>query len=65
MTALKYALMILGLGLFGSTGALVAYDIFVSEQLRRLVLRSRRNAKSTTVPITARGALRAARGRAA
>ncbi|MGB2642026.1 MAG: hypothetical protein WBG02_19355 [Candidatus Acidiferrum sp.] len=65
MTALKYVLMILGLGLFGSTGALVAYDIFVSEQLRRLVPRSRRNAKSMPTPITAHGTLGAARGRAA
>jgi len=38
MLALKYFLMILGLGLFGSTGALMAYDIYVSEQLRHLVV---------------------------
>jgi len=37
MLALKYLLMILGAGLFGSAGALVAYDIFLSEQLRRLL----------------------------
>ncbi|MGC1414408.1 MAG: SPFH domain-containing protein [Candidatus Acidiferrum sp.] len=41
MLALKYLLMILGLGLFGSSGALVAYDIFISEQLRRLLARNR------------------------
>ena len=40
MLALKYLLMILGLGLFGSSGALVAYDIYISEQLRRLLARS-------------------------
>ena len=40
MLALKYLLMILGAGLFGSAGALVAYDIFLSAQLRRLLLRN-------------------------
>jgi regulator of protease activity HflC (stomatin/prohibitin superfamily) len=40
MLALKYLLMILGAGLFGSAGALVAYDIFLSEQLRRLLRRN-------------------------
>jgi hypothetical protein len=39
MLALKYLLMILGAGLFGSASALVAYDIFLSEQLRRLLSR--------------------------
>lgn len=37
MLALKYLLMILGVGLFGSAGSLVVYDIFISEQLRRLL----------------------------
>ena len=41
MLALKYLLMILGAGLFGSAGALVAYDIFLSEQLRRLLSRGK------------------------
>lgn len=36
---LKYLLMILGLGLFGSASALAAYDIFVATQLRRLLPR--------------------------
>ena len=40
MLALKYLLMILGAGLFGSAGALVAYDIFLSAQLRKLLRRS-------------------------
>ena len=41
MLALKYLLMILGAGLFGSAGALVVYDIYISEHLRRLLARSR------------------------
>ena len=40
MIALKYLLIILGIGLFGSAGALVAYDVYVSSQLRRLLRRS-------------------------
>jgi hypothetical protein len=40
MLALRYLLMILGAGLFGSAGALVAYDIFLSAQLRRLLRRN-------------------------
>jgi regulator of protease activity HflC (stomatin/prohibitin superfamily) len=40
MLALKYLLMILGAGLFGSAGALVAYDIFLSAQLRKLLRRN-------------------------
>jgi regulator of protease activity HflC (stomatin/prohibitin superfamily) len=39
MLVLKYLLVILGIGLFGSSGALVAYDIFLSSQLRRLLRR--------------------------
>lgn len=65
MTALKYLLMILGLGLFGSTGALVAYDIFLSEQLRRLVPRNRRSSFGATNQITAHVALAPAPDRAA
>ena len=40
MLALKYLLMFLGAALFGSAGALVAYDIFLSAQLRRLLRRN-------------------------
>ena len=36
---LKYLLMILGFGLFGSASALAAYDIFLATQLRRLLHR--------------------------
>lgn len=39
MLALRYLLMILGIVLFGSASALVAYDIFLSIQLRRLLQR--------------------------
>ena len=37
MVVLRYVLMVLGLGLFGSAGALAAYDIFLAAQLRRLL----------------------------
>src|SRR5258708_26396489 len=40
MLALKYLLLILGAGLFGSAGGLVAYDVFLSAQLRRLLRRN-------------------------
>ena len=53
MLALKYLLMILGLGLFGSSGALVAYDIFISEQLRRLLARNRTAEPGAETGITA------------
>jgi len=39
MLVLRWFLMILGLSLFGSAGALVAYDIYLSSQLRRLLHR--------------------------
>ena len=41
MLALKYLLMILGVALFGSAGSLVVYDVFISEQLRKLLGRNR------------------------
>ncbi len=37
MLVLKYLLMILGAGLFGSAAAVVIYDIYLSTQLRRLL----------------------------
>jgi len=40
MIVLKYLLLILGIGLFGSAGALVVYDVVVAAQLRRLLRRS-------------------------
>jgi hypothetical protein len=39
MQPLKYLLMLLGVGLFGSAAALVAYDILLAEQLRQLLQR--------------------------
>src|SRR5580704_14666427 len=54
MLALKYLLMILGVGLFGSAGALVAYDIFISEQLRRLLARSKTSEAGAETGLTAR-----------
>jgi hypothetical protein len=37
MLALKYLLLILGLGLFSSSGILVAYDIYLATRLRWLL----------------------------
>src|SRR6201984_1149430 len=37
MLALKYLLMILGVGLFGSSGILVAYEIYIAARLRWLL----------------------------
>ncbi len=44
MNVLKLLLVILGIGLFGSAGALVVYDVAVAAQLRRLL---RRRGEST------------------
>ena len=41
MFALKYLLMILGVGVFGSAAALVIYDIYLSAQLLRLLRREK------------------------
>jgi len=40
MLALKFFLMILGLGLFGSAGIIVAYDVYVAARLRWLLEQS-------------------------
>jgi hypothetical protein len=37
MLALKYLLLILGVGLFSSSGILVAYDIYIATRLRWLL----------------------------
>ena len=42
MVALKYLILITGFALFGSAAALVGYDIYLSEQLRRLLRRHAR-----------------------
>lgn len=54
MLALKYMLMLLGLGLFGSSGALVAYDIYLSAQLRRLLRRNTTDESGVEVGAQAR-----------
>jgi regulator of protease activity HflC (stomatin/prohibitin superfamily) len=41
MLVLKYLLMILGVGVFGSAAALVVYDIYLSAQLLRLLRREK------------------------
>ncbi len=41
MSALRWLLMVLGAVVFGSAGALVAYDIYLSEELRRLLSRNK------------------------
>src|ERR1700744_1293344 len=53
MLVLKYLLTLAGIGLFGSAAALVAYDIYISSQLRRLL---RREAASDTSPAGGAGA---------
>jgi regulator of protease activity HflC (stomatin/prohibitin superfamily) len=50
MLALKYLLVILGIGLFGSSGALVVYDIYLSSQLRRLLGRRGSDATGELLP---------------
>ena len=37
MLGLKWLLMLVGVALYGSAGALVAYDVYLAEQLRRLL----------------------------
>jgi len=41
MSALKWLLMAVGAAVFGSAGAVVAYDVYLSEQLRRLLSRNK------------------------
>jgi regulator of protease activity HflC (stomatin/prohibitin superfamily) len=48
MIALKWLLVIVGIGLFGSAGALVVYDIYISSLLRRLLRRSSEEAVGGT-----------------
>lgn len=65
MMALKYLLMVLSAGLFGSAGALVAYDIFLSEQLRRLLSWNKVGENGAEVAALARRPLRPVRWRLA
>src|SRR5579863_6800678 len=53
MLVLKYLLILAGVGLFGSAAALIAYDIYISSQLRRLL---RRNATAGDGSATDAGA---------
>lgn len=53
MSALKWLLMLIGAAVFGSAGALVAYDIYLSEQLRRLL--SRNNTDESGADLKAHG----------
>jgi len=65
MLALKWLLMLVGAGLFGSAGALVAYDIFLSEQLRRLLSRGKKDDSGAEVGAPARRPFRPVRWRLA
>ncbi|OLE47244.1 MAG: hypothetical protein AUG46_07115 [Acidobacteria bacterium 13_1_20CM_3_58_11] len=65
MLALKWLLMLVGAGLFGSAGALVAYDIFLSEQLRRLLSPGKRDDSGAEVGAPARRPFRPVRWRLA
>jgi regulator of protease activity HflC (stomatin/prohibitin superfamily) len=48
MIALKWLLVIAGIGLFGSAAALVVYDVYVSAQLRKLLRRQRQEGAGAT-----------------
>ena len=52
MLVLKYLMMILGAGLFGSAAALVIYDIYLASQLRRLLGRTKRSEGATETSTT-------------
>ncbi|HEV3374109.1 MAG TPA: SPFH domain-containing protein [Candidatus Acidoferrum sp.] len=54
MLFLKWLLTILGVSLFGSAGALVVYDIYLSAQLRRLLGRALTDESGAEVPQTPR-----------
>ncbi len=65
MLALKYLLMVLGVGLFGSASALVAYDIFLAAQLRWLLRRDTTDESGAEVGAPARHPFRPVRWRLA
>jgi regulator of protease activity HflC (stomatin/prohibitin superfamily) len=50
MLVLKYLLVIIGVGFFGSSGALLVYDIYLSSQLRRLLGRRRNKTTGELLP---------------
>jgi hypothetical protein len=41
MLALKYVVLIFGVAMFGSSAALVGYDIYLSAQLQKVLQRAR------------------------
>ena len=53
MVVLKWLLMLAGAALFGSASALVAYDIYLSEQLRRLSSRSKKDESGADLKVRA------------
>ena len=53
MSALKWLLMLVGAAAFGSAGALVAYDIYLAEQLRRLLSRNKSDESGTDLEVRA------------
>jgi regulator of protease activity HflC (stomatin/prohibitin superfamily) len=61
MLGLKWLLMLAGAALFGSAGVLVAYDIYLSEQLRRLLSRNKTDESGAEVGALARRPLRPVR----
>ncbi len=64
MLALKYFLMVAGVALFGSVTALLAYDVYLAAQLRRLLgQQSRRTSFAVIARIPPRAPLESA-GRA-
>ena len=65
MLALRYLLMIFGVGLYGSAVALVAYDIYLATQLRRLLRGSAARDSSAEVDALAGSPFRLARARLA
>ena len=62
---LKYLLMLVGAGFFGSAGALVAYDVYLSEQLRRLLSRNKTDECGAEVGALSRRPFRPVRWRLA
>lgn len=54
MVALKFLLMILGIGLFGSAAAVIAYDVYLASRLRWLLQRSAGPSEEGTAAIQPR-----------
>ncbi len=54
MLFLKYLLIFVGVGLAGSAAAIVAYDIYLATQLRRLLARPATDETGTAPPVSRR-----------